>query len=154
MFKTIYTGLLPKLSNDKKYSENVTIILRPQVQPWHPSSTLVHESALAVNAVAPDSFWQYSSALFGKQTEYFDVNVVNETRNATYKRLAALAKSSVGANEEEIYDLLKIPEKAEDGALNVGNKVTNDLKRTIKVGQPHQGTPIYGCGEVMLPSFI
>lgn len=133
MFKTIYGALLPKLSNDKKYSENLNIILRPQIQPWHPSSTLVHESALAVNALAPESFWQYSSALFDKQKEYFDVNVVNETRNNTYKRLAALAKDSVGLSEKEVYGLLEIPDKADGDSLNVGNKVTNDLKRIVKV---------------------
>lgn len=81
-------------------------------------------------------FWQFSKALFDKQKEYFDVNVVNETRNATYARLAKLGATSIGVEEEEMYELLKIPEKAgEDGALNSGNKVTDDLKVTVKMAR-------------------
>ena len=65
--------------------------------------------------------------------EYFDVNVVNEARNETYKRLSKLA-DGVGLKESEVYSLLEIPDKpAEDGSLNVGNKVTNDIKLMVKV---------------------
>lgn len=61
------------------------------------------------------------------------MNVVNETRNATYKRLSKLA-ASVGLDEATIYDLLEVSDKpASDGSLNVGNKVTDDLKLLIKV---------------------
>jgi len=136
MFKTIYQSVLPKISNNKHYADNLQIVLRPQIQPWHPSSTLTHESAVAILLLSPESFWQYSNALFENQKEYFDVNVVNETRNATYKRLAKLAKESVGADEAEVYKLLEIPDKpAEDGSLNVGNGVTNDLKRTVRANR-------------------
>ena len=133
LFKTIFHTVLPKISNSQHYTNNLQIILRPQIQSWHPTSTLTTESALAILKVAPDSFWQYSAALFDKQKEYFDIPTVNETRNDTYKRLAKLAKESVGANEEELYDLLKIPEKGDEGALNAGNGVTNDIKRIVKV---------------------
>lgn len=58
---------------------------------------------------------------------------MNETRNATYKRLSHLA-SSVGLDESEIYSLLEISDKpGEDGGLNTGNKVTDDLKQLVKV---------------------
>lgn len=118
-------------------------IFRHQLQPWHPSSTLgkppssppsysplltrppfhpVHEAALAVERADPTKFWQFSAALFRDQTSYFDVNVVNETRNQTYGRLAALA-GSIGADQKTIYDLLKIGDTPVDGALNTGNQV-------------------------------
>ena len=134
MFKTVYTQVLPKISGSKYYNENLQIIMRPQIQPWHPSSQLTIESGLAVLELAPEKFWQYSEALFEKQKEYFDIPVVNEPRNETYKRLSKLANQSVGVDEGKMYDLLKIPEKAgPDGALNVGNQVQNETKRTIKV---------------------
>lgn len=134
MFKTVYTQVLPKISGSKHYSENLQIIMRPQIQPWHPSSTLTIESGLAVLELAPEKFWQYSDALFEKQKEYFDIPLVNESRNETYKRLSKLANQSVGIDEGKMYDLLKIPEKAgSDGSLNVGNKVQNETKRTVKV---------------------
>lgn len=119
----------------KKYASNLSIILRQQVQPWHPSSTLVHESALAVLRLDSSKFWEYSSALFAAQKEYFDANVVNEVRNDTYKRLAKLG-ASVGVDEGKMYDLLKISDQPDrDGGLNVGNQVTADLKVVIKMAR-------------------
>jgi len=71
--------------------------------------------------------------LFDKQTDYFDANVVNETRNNTYKRLAKLA-ASVGLDESKIYSKLEISDKPDkDGNTNIGNETTNDLKQLIKV---------------------
>ena len=74
-------------------------------------------------------------ALFDKQAEYFDVNVVNETRNNTYSRLSKLA-GSVGIDEKRIYSLLEISDKpGPDGSLNSGNKVTNDIKLLTKANR-------------------
>lgn len=74
-------------------------------------------------------------ALFDKQAEYFDVNVVNETRNNTYSRLSKLA-GSVGIDEKKIYSLLEISDKpGSDGSLNSGNKVTNDIKLLTKANR-------------------
>lgn len=139
MFKTLYTSVLPSLA--QKYPSKVQFIFRQQIQPWHPSSTLVHEAGAAVLQLAPDKFWQFSSNLFDKQAEFFDVNVVNEKRNDTYGRLAAIA-ASVGIDEANFLDLVKVSDKpGEGGSLNVGNKVTNDLKLMVKVGQEtsHEG---------------
>ena len=104
-----------------------------QVQPWHPSSTLVHEAGLAVLKTNPDKFWDFSKALFDKQTDYFDVNVVNETRNKTYERLAKLAEE-VGVDSKKVYSLLEVSDKPDkDGGVNIGNQVTDDLKIVVKV---------------------
>lgn len=132
MFKTIYKTVLPGASA-KPYANNVQFVLRQQVQPWHPSSTLVHESGIAVQRLAPEKFWEYSEKLFEQQTDFFDVSVVNETRNKTYERLAKLG-ASVGVDEKMMYDLLRVSDKpGPDGSKNIGNEVTNDLKVLIKV---------------------
>lgn len=55
MFNTVYTSVIPLV--EKKYSQKVQIIFRQQVQPWHPSSTLVHEAGVAVLKTDPDKFW-------------------------------------------------------------------------------------------------
>ncbi|KAI9731539.1 MAG: hypothetical protein M1834_004659 [Cirrosporium novae-zelandiae] len=134
LFKTLFTSVLPKIS--KKQSQNLSVIFRHQIQPWHPSSILAHESGVAVQRIASEKFWEYSAALFEHQTEYFDVNVVRESRNDTYRRLAMLAKESVGVSEEDIFGLLEVPDKPGDGGtLNVGNKVTDDLKFLIKAAR-------------------
>lgn len=74
-------------------------------------------------------------ALFDDSASFYDVNIVNETRNQSYKRLAKIG-ASIGLNENAMYDLLKIPDKpAEDGSLNVGNGVTNDLKVLVKMNR-------------------
>ncbi|GAB7334024.1 hypothetical protein MBLNU13_g06117t1 [Cladosporium sp. NU13] len=133
MFDTVYDSVIPLVKS--KYADKVQIIFRQQIQPWHPSSTLVHEGGVAVLQTNPEKFWDFSKALFDKQAEYFDVNVVNETRNNTYSRLSKLA-GSVGIDEKKIYSLLEISDKpGSDGSLNSGNKVTNDIKLLTKANR-------------------
>ena len=73
--------------------------------------------------------------LFEAQKEFFDVNVVNETRNKTYERLAKLAgKDGVGVDEKKVFELLKVPDQpSKEGSLNLGNGVTDDIKFMVKV---------------------
>ncbi|EPE29767.1 Thioredoxin-like protein [Glarea lozoyensis ATCC 20868] len=74
-------------------------------------------------------------ALFDDAKSYYDVNLVNETRNQTYERLSKLG-ATVGLDEKEMLKLLWINDKpAEDGSLNTGNAVTNDLKVLVKMNR-------------------
>ena len=133
MWKTLSSNVFPHLED--KYKGKVRFILKQQIQPWHPSSTLVHEAGAAVLKVEPSKFIEFSTALFDHQKEYFDVNVVHETRNDTYGRLAKLA-GSVGVSESKVLELLKVGDKpGKDGALNIGNGVTDDIKVMVKVRQ-------------------
>lgn len=135
LFTTLTTTAIPSIKAHPDWASNLAIIFRQQVQPWHPSSTLMHEAGLAVLRLAPDKFWAFSQELFDAQKGFFDVNVVNETRNVTYRRLAQVA-AKAGVDEEEVYRLLEIPDKpGEDGALNAGNQVTNDLKVVTKMNR-------------------
>lgn len=135
-FRTLHSHIIPLIK--QKYSDpGVRVIFRHQVQPWHPSSTLTHEAGLAVlkttNARGPEAFWDFSRLLFEQQTDFFDVNVVDEPRNKTYERLAKLAGQVDGVDESKILSLLKVSNRpGEGGALNTGNQVTDDLKWLIK----------------------
>ena len=134
MFQTLYNSVLPDVP--KKYPAKVQFLFRQQIQPWHPSSTLVHEAGAAVLRLAPDKFWSFSEILFEHQKDFFDVNVVHEPRNDTYKRLAKLA-GSAGIEESKVFELLEISDKpGEGGSLNTGNKVTDDIKLMVKVSLP------------------
>ncbi|KIW83882.1 hypothetical protein AYO20_06648 [Fonsecaea nubica] len=135
LFKTFYKSVAPVI--EKKYTNpGVRVIFRQQIQPWHPSSTLVHEAGAAVLKTAPNSFWSFSEKLFEQQKDYFDVSLVNESRNETYKRLAKLAGSVEGVDEKTILDLLLVPDKPDkDGGLNIGNKVTDDVKFMVKANR-------------------
>lgn len=136
MFNTVFTSVAPAVRANAKLAPRVQFVLRQQVQPWHPSSTLAHEAAAAVLRLAPARFWDFSAALFGAQADYFDVSVVNERRNDTYKRLAKLGAAAAGVDERAMYSLLAIPEAPPaDGSLNVGNGVTADLKVMIKMAR-------------------
>ncbi|KAK5172245.1 uncharacterized protein LTR77_003883 [Saxophila tyrrhenica] len=133
MFDTVYTGVYPIM--ESKYQDKLQIIFRQQIQPWHPSSTLVHEAGAAVLQTDSEKFWKFSKALFEKQTEFFDVNVVHEERNKTYRRLAKIA-GSVGLDEETIYSKLEVGDKPDkDGNTNIGNQVTNDIKLMVKANR-------------------
>ncbi|MCJ1380823.1 hypothetical protein MMC17_003932 [Xylographa soralifera] len=133
MFRTLHTSVFPLVK--EKYPAKVQFILRQQIQPWHPSSTLVHEAAAAVLRLAPHKFYDFSDALFEHQKEYFDVNVVHESRNQTYKRLAKLA-GTTGVEEDKVFNLLEVPDKpGDDGSLNIGNKVTDDVKLMVKANR-------------------
>jgi hypothetical protein len=103
----------------------------------------VHEAALAILRLHPAQFWDFSHSLFKRQTEYFDVAVVQETRNQTYARLAALAEQGAWgggiASRDRVYELLEIADKpGPNGEMNAGNKVTDDLKQVIKVSEKSQ----------------
>jgi protein-disulfide isomerase len=134
LFKTVFTTPL-RNTLLSTYNDRVVTIFRQQIQPWHPSSTLVHEAAYAVQKVDGTKFWDFSQKLFEQQKDFFDVSVVNETRNQTYKRLAKIA-GSVGVDEEKVYKLLEISDKpGEDGSLNSGNGVTDDVKVQVKANR-------------------
>jgi len=129
IFRTLQSTVVPLIRENVSWANSVELILRQQIQPWHPSSTLMHEAALAVLATAPEKYWDFSAALFDEQKEYFDANVVDETRNATYKRLAQLAERSVGVDAAQVLEKLLISNKPNpNGDLNGGNTVTADLK--------------------------
>lgn len=133
MFNTIYTSVIPIL--EKKYPDKVQILFRQQIQPWHPSSTLVHEAGVAVLKLSPTLFYPFSASLFRQQKSFFDVNVVNETRNATYKRLAKIG-GEVGVDEGKMYGLLEVGDREmEDGSANVGNGVTDEVKVLVKMNR-------------------
>ncbi|QPC63537.1 hypothetical protein HYE67_005768 [Fusarium culmorum] len=135
IFRTLRSDVIPAIKANEHWASSLTFIFRQQVQPWHPSSTLMHEAGLAVLRLAPERFWDFSAALFDEQKAFFDVSVVNETRNDTYRRLAKVAAKS-GVDENKVYELLVIPDKAgDDGALNAGNQVTNDLKVITKMNR-------------------
>lgn len=127
IFRTFNNSVKPIIA--EKYSSQLQVIFRQQIQPWHPSSTLVHEAGAAVLKIAPEKFWDFSQVLFDKQRDYFDEKVVNETRNDTYKRLAGLA-AAVGVDEKQVYDLLVVKDTGE--VKNRGNGVSDDIRLMTK----------------------
>ncbi|KAJ7222690.1 hypothetical protein C8J57DRAFT_1392091 [Mycena rebaudengoi] len=128
MSLAIDSVLLPMLGPQGRFHGKVKIIFRPQVQPWHATSTLTHEAALAVARASPESFWIFSLALFKRQGEYFDIPTSTLTPLEIREKLANLAAEVAPANTiEEFKELLKLK-----SSPNGGNAVTDDLKYTVK----------------------
>ncbi|KAK7053957.1 disulfide bond formation protein D [Favolaschia claudopus] len=122
--------LVPLLGPGGRYHGKVKVIFRPQVQPWHSSSTLVHEAGLAVPRVAPESFWPFSLALFKRQGEYFDIPTSTLTPLQIREKLVALAGEVIAVPSNaagRFADLLLLK-----SSPNGGTAVTDDLKYTIK----------------------
>ncbi|SPQ18356.1 84634343-1d61-4294-b6b2-58df4c30d2d7 [Thermothielavioides terrestris] len=146
---TLTTTVIPHIRSNPALAGRVQLILRQQIQPWHPSSTLVHEAALAVNRLllqrassgvaAAEQFWAFSGALFARQTAFFDEAVARETRNETYRRLARLAAEALGdglVSEADVYGLLEVREGEVGGeGKNAGNAVTADVKTVVKMAR-------------------
>ncbi|KAF7965680.1 hypothetical protein HWV62_9103 [Athelia sp. TMB] len=120
--------LKPLLSHGGHYDGRVKAIFRLQVQPWHASSTFVHEAALGVLRVSPESFWPFSLGLFQKQGEYFDIPSSTLTPLQIREKLVKLAAEYIPASKvDELKELLTLK-----SSPNGGIAVTDDLKYTIK----------------------
>ncbi|KAG8805717.1 hypothetical protein FRC19_007701 [Serendipita sp. 401] len=118
---------------ESKYPNKVKVIFRPQPQPWHSSSTLVHEAGLAVSKVAPNAFWQYSLALFKAQDQFYDVPASTMTPSQIREKLADLGKTSGTLSDQEVEAVKQaLVLNTKDGARNGGVSVTDDLKFCIK----------------------
>ncbi|KAH8096701.1 hypothetical protein BXZ70DRAFT_330405 [Cristinia sonorae] len=120
--------LKPAFSPGGPYDGKVKVIFRQQVQPWHGSSTFVHEAGLAVARVAPEKFWAFSLALFKNQGEYFDIPTSNLTPTQIREKLANLAGEVIGTDKVPIVKDLLTNKTSPNGGVDV----TDDLKYTIK----------------------
>jgi len=121
--------LRPLFAPGGKYAGKVKVIFRQQVQPWHGSSTFVHEAGLAVARVSPEHFWPFSLALFKRQGEYFDIPTSTLTPTQIREKLASLAAEVIGTGEAAPAVNDQLTNKT---TPNGGVDVTEDLKYTIK----------------------
>jgi len=123
---TIENVLKPLLS--QKYDGKVKVIIRPQVQPWHASSTYTHEAAFAVARVSPENFWPFSLRLFQKQDDFFDIPVSTLTPLQIRDKLATIASEVIPPQKvDDFKELLKLK-----SSPNGGVAVTNDVKYAVK----------------------
>jgi len=128
MALAIENVLVPLCAQDGKYGGKVKVIFRPQVQPWHASSTFVHEAGIAIARVAPQQFWPFALALFKQQGDYFDIPTSTLTPLEIRSKLAQLAEGIIGNKLTDDFKALLELKSSPNG----GTAVTDDLKYTIK----------------------
>eukprot|EP00041_Stephanoeca_diplocostata_P008975 m.135597 g.135597 ORF g.135597 m.135597 type:complete len:207 (-) comp17557_c0_seq1:107-727(-) len=129
IFKTLYQEVIPH------YGDNIQFVFKHQVQPWHPQSALMHEAGLAVKQIADtETFFKFSEKLFADQTQFFDANVWNKSRDTITKELIQLAVEVCDIDAAELEKALDI--LPDDGVhLNRGTKMTPLLKIAVKEGR-------------------
>jgi len=126
MAAVIESDLKKMVGHGGKFDGKVKVIFRNQVQPWHASSTFVHEAGLAVARASPDVFWAFSLELFKQQMDFFDGPTSTMTPLEIRAKLAHIV-DKVQGNTKKFNGLLTLK-----GPGNAGVEVTNDLKYTIK----------------------
>lgn len=129
MARTIDNVLKPLFDKGGDYAGKVKVIFRPQVQPWHATSTLVHEFALAVIRVSPENFWRFSLLLFENQEKFFDIPTSSMTPIQIRNQLASLSAQWQVTSESAVS---KFETLLAHNSPNGGTAVTDNLKYTIK----------------------
>ena len=79
--------------------KNVRFEFYHQIQPWHVSSAIMHETAIAVAEVCgEDVFWQFSKELFEKRESFTDIYTFDVTRHDMTEDI--LKQCLLGQDEE------------------------------------------------------
>ncbi|KAG8811770.1 hypothetical protein FRC17_002330 [Serendipita sp. 399] len=125
--ETLETVVKPLL--EEKYPNQVKVIFRPQVQPWWPSSSIVHEASLAVAHVAPTKWWSYALALFRNRTSFTDIPTSSLTPVQLRSKLADFGHEQGILSEEETQKVKELLTLKPGGGLGW---VTDELKYSLK----------------------
>lgn len=142
---------------DAPFKNKVRVVLRPVPQPWHASSTYLHETALAIARLAPtdpdvlanpetNPFYQYSVALMRESSRWYSSKAHDKTADQIRSELAALAVDvlseqprkagttptlSVPSGEALGQEIRKLTRDSDDG--NTGTEVVPDLKYCVRI---------------------
>ncbi|CCU98349.1 unnamed protein product [Malassezia sympodialis ATCC 42132] len=90
------------IGDEAPFAGQVRVVVRPVPQPWHASSTYLHETALAVARLAPSEraalahpttnpFWVFSQALMRESERWYESPVRGKSGDQVRAELAALA---------------------------------------------------------------
>ncbi|CDR45027.1 CYFA0S16e01288g1_1 [Cyberlindnera fabianii] len=133
LFINWYENLYPKLTTE--YENQVQFVFRNYIQPWHPTSNLLHEAALAVAQLQPDWFLEASYQLMKNITQFYDSETFGLTRHQIYDKVydVCIGPNNSQITKEDFIEKLYI--KKTDKPSNSGNAVTNDVKVFTRIGR-------------------
>ncbi|EJU06112.1 hypothetical protein DACRYDRAFT_60679 [Dacryopinax primogenitus] len=121
----------PLITNNGKYDGVIKLIFRLNPQPWHASTTFMHEGSVAVALAAPEHWYEFTLALYENQERWFESKAAHLTPTQIRGQIGDLAEQVVGKEKGAVVkDLLTIP-----GDGNRTNKVTEELKYNIKISR-------------------
>lgn len=114
------------------FRSRVDIVYMPMPQPWHPSSSVVHECYHAAVMAKPDAEMDLFDLTFDQALEKFgDVPSVDKSRLQMHKEWAVIY-ASVGVDTGTFLANLALPEGQ---GPNPGVPATQTLKFYIKAGR-------------------
>ena len=129
-----------------RYRGQLRVVIRPVPQPWHASSTLLHETALAIARLAHDNremlenaytnaFWHFSIALMRSAESWFDENARSKTPDQMRAELVSLAVTILGGDARKAGNkpLVHLPD---------GETLTNAVHSWTRVGKGNDGSRI------------
>ncbi|WWC67590.1 uncharacterized protein I206_101500 [Kwoniella pini CBS 10737] len=146
--KSITTNLLPLITKGGKYEGKLSLVTRIYPQPFHYFAVFHTEALIIFGKLYHDLFWEYLTAIFDSQNEYFNQSSSQLTPSQTRDKLVELATDLLEQNKKingpkskvfgEIRDKLEVK-----SSPNGGNEATDDFKYLLKVGRQNgiQVTP-------------
>lgn len=141
LYKKLLT-VIPDL--EKKHKGKFQFAFFNVIQPWHPSSNIVHEFSLAVAQLLREKktdgsntlFWEVSKIIFDHQTEFYDTATADLSRNEIYKRATDIlfkTLKDLPFSQEEVLQKLVIKQATNPKDYqNDGNSVTDEIKYFTK----------------------
>lgn len=107
---------------------SINYLLTPQ--PWHPQSTILSESVIAVQKVNDNDAvaLSYIDKLLEQVENFYDDATYTKSRDQLYKELAEIAKDFV---DKDAF-LQQLAYKSVHESRNAGNETTQDLKWLVK----------------------
>ncbi|WFD21959.1 hypothetical protein MEQU1_000619 [Malassezia equina] len=166
------------IGDEAPFTGQVRVVVRPVPQPWHASSTYLHETALAIARLAPSDrtllanpstnpFWQFSQVLMRESERWYEAPVRGKSGDQVRAELATLAVQVLSDEPRKAGkpSLLSLSEGmplgqavrewtrvSDDG--NTGSRIVPDLKYCVKIGRQNaiHVTPTVLWNGVVEPS--
>ena len=121
MYSTLSTSVFPLYEK-----RNVQFVIHHVIQPWHPAGYYLHEAALAIYSLSPNTYWFFLSKILEVAGDYSDENTWSKSRSQILEDLATLAEP-LGIKKADLLSKLSI-----NGGGNTGNEMTQQIKFVTK----------------------
>jgi len=143
--RSLTANVFPLITQGGKYEGQLSVIARLCPQPFHYMSVFQCEALLAFGVKHPDLFWNYLTAVFDHQTEFFNHPAAHLTPSHVRDRLVEIAmvvledSDRLGSGPKskafgELRDMVEV-KKGADGSMNGGNDATWAFKYLVKMGR-------------------
>ena len=131
IFNRLTEEVIPAYNNGDSPRPRIKLIFQQVPQPWHPQSSLMHESVCAIRHLyGIQATNDYQRLLFASRDQFVDAVVMDESRTSISQRLAALAATLDGVEEEAVMERLKVI--VTDTQKNSGSASIRVLKFYVK----------------------